>query len=681
MTSVQKACVVCYEELAGSPLCCEAGHGLCGECAGAYVREKISALKTTDLIAAKANVAMATNDARLAEQLAGCIHCPLGGHGCNSPPYDDKTLAVVLSVDDFAELVQAKILLPAARKIQQALQERNELASMLPNARQCGRCCYGPIMLTGCSNLTTHHGERAGMPGGLSGGGDTAPIDNSCPRCGWFRAEAAYWPPWVPNAAGAEDANAAAFEGAWTTDRPRAEREQRVREERERFRREHLAQVEQRLRDRGARRRAMVQEELGQQGEHLRRVRLERERLERDRERIDPESFERSIRRLDELHDRVERRRTELQARQDAEAGHAELRTQVGAEAGPAGRALPHGDGAPPPHFGAPPRAVIGRDPRAEGALPHDLGELVRDDDRLREARHRLREARERLDAMRDAERHHGGEFRPLRWRGDGGQFSFPDWHDDLGPLEAPPPPLGHEPLPPPPLPPPLLPLGHALLAPPPPPLPPLPAFYDDLPRLWPRTPLHRFRPAAQAQVVPEASPPVSAPPPAIRRHPAAPSAGPLPLRGAVRVADDATPSVQRAAEAAADAVATSLPIEGLEAELVGVSTAVRGHAAQDATQDAAQDAAQGAGQGAGPAGAGVSVTHCAKREQKQRALALFARLTGLCAASEATAMYLADADGDVESAVRAAVQGATGWGASVGVTPAAKAEELGECV
>ena len=43
--------------------------------------------------------------------------------------------------------------------------------------------------------------------------------------------------------------------------------------------------------------------------------------------------------------------------------------------------------------------------------------------------------------------------------------------------------------------------------------------------------------------------------------------------------------------------------------------------------------------------------------------------------------MYLADADGDVESAVRAAVQGATGWGASVGVTPAAKAEELGECV
>ena len=48
-------------------------------------------------------------------------------------------MANTLSAEAFAEYVDAKTLLPTARRTRDALQERNELAHMLPNARQCGR--------------------------------------------------------------------------------------------------------------------------------------------------------------------------------------------------------------------------------------------------------------------------------------------------------------------------------------------------------------------------------------------------------------------------------------------------------------------------------------------------------------------------------------------------------------
>ena len=61
------------------------------------------------------------------------------------------------------------------------------LREALPNARQCGRCAYGPIDHFACADLRTHHDER------LAGG---AKVSNACPECGWFAPHIDAWPRW-----------------------------------------------------------------------------------------------------------------------------------------------------------------------------------------------------------------------------------------------------------------------------------------------------------------------------------------------------------------------------------------------------------------------------------------------------------------------------------------------------
>ena len=71
--------------------------------------------------------------------------------------------------------------------LRQVIQKRQELTSLHPGARQCGRCGCGPVTLGGCDDLTTHHGQVirrfdiTGLP--PDGQADQPPVDNSCPRC------------------------------------------------------------------------------------------------------------------------------------------------------------------------------------------------------------------------------------------------------------------------------------------------------------------------------------------------------------------------------------------------------------------------------------------------------------------------------------------------------------------
>merc|ERR1712048_8747 len=63
---------------------------------------------------------------------------------------------------------------------------REALHRHLPNARQCGRCNFGPVDHKACANLRSHHGQCVG----------STHIDNSCPKCHWFSDDIKDWPEW-----------------------------------------------------------------------------------------------------------------------------------------------------------------------------------------------------------------------------------------------------------------------------------------------------------------------------------------------------------------------------------------------------------------------------------------------------------------------------------------------------
>jgi hypothetical protein len=119
---------------------------------------------------------------------------------------------IALNVSDltFAEYSEGRALLPIALKVDQVVQEGSELALLMPNARMCARCHYGPVELTAgsCNDLKMHHGEvRA--PG-------RAPVSNACPNCGWFADTITAWPRWVRQTA-AEEATWATVHSAQDT--------------------------------------------------------------------------------------------------------------------------------------------------------------------------------------------------------------------------------------------------------------------------------------------------------------------------------------------------------------------------------------------------------------------------------------------------------------------------------
>ena len=167
---------------------------------------KAAALAKTNLLAAQFDAAESTGDAAKAAALAGACHCPFFGHGCEAPAFDDKAVASHTTAEVFAKYLEAKTLLPAARRVQQVLQKRQELRLLVPNARQCGRCSYGPVVPEACSNLASHHGELRR--------GQAVPVDNSCPRCGWFVEDSSQWPTWEPSGLAADDPLDAAFNAA-----------------------------------------------------------------------------------------------------------------------------------------------------------------------------------------------------------------------------------------------------------------------------------------------------------------------------------------------------------------------------------------------------------------------------------------------------------------------------------
>jgi len=149
-----------------------------------------------------------TDDRRLEVHRArgGRLRCPSHACGCNAE-YTDGPLARALPDALFSQYrmaqdaaVEQRIWQEAQSRIQAEVQRRvnqrrndedpaqlaEGLRRMLPNARQCGKCGYGPVDHFACDNLRSHHGENRG----------TARVNNGCPRCGWFANNINAWPKW-----------------------------------------------------------------------------------------------------------------------------------------------------------------------------------------------------------------------------------------------------------------------------------------------------------------------------------------------------------------------------------------------------------------------------------------------------------------------------------------------------
>jgi hypothetical protein len=140
--------------------------------------------------------------------------CPFAITGeCSSAPFADVDVARHVPPATFALYIWSRQRLTALRIWSRAQEEvRREVARMardradqqlevessailarglraqFPDARQCGRCGFGPITHYACADLRTHHGERWGEAG--------ASINNSCPLCGWFQQTIELWPRW-----------------------------------------------------------------------------------------------------------------------------------------------------------------------------------------------------------------------------------------------------------------------------------------------------------------------------------------------------------------------------------------------------------------------------------------------------------------------------------------------------
>jgi hypothetical protein len=209
-------CVVCLESH-DVLIQCDEGHPICRVCLETHILTNVEKLRKTDYLPAKAETAQISDDGATLAFLRGACSCPLRGHGCGAAPFGDRLIALNVSDRAFAEYSEGKALLPIARKVDQVVQEGSELALLMPNARMCARCHYGPVELAAgsCNDLTMHHGEvRA--PG-------RAPVSNACPNCGWFAETIHAWPRWVRQTT-AEEATWATVHAAQGTSLQRGRR-------------------------------------------------------------------------------------------------------------------------------------------------------------------------------------------------------------------------------------------------------------------------------------------------------------------------------------------------------------------------------------------------------------------------------------------------------------------------
>ena len=220
------SCIVCLESLKPAAVC-SSGHAMCITCFEQYVSDVSSAASEKEITALSAEE----------RRDFGRVQCPCRGiaGGCTSQPFSDAAVvkALLLATSATAPAVvekylEMKTLIRVTESTEKAFAEAQEalqvelanlktgapdakgpesagnhllsrqLKKLMPNARQCKMCSYGPMDFRACSDLSAHHNQlvRSVAVGGDANNVREIRLDNACPRCGWFAKERKQWPRW-----------------------------------------------------------------------------------------------------------------------------------------------------------------------------------------------------------------------------------------------------------------------------------------------------------------------------------------------------------------------------------------------------------------------------------------------------------------------------------------------------
>ena len=198
-------CVICKNNTDMEGIRCNENHFHCKDCFQTFVNFNSNSLATGEI-----NNQNGTN---------GEIYCTMrteanGENCCKACQFSSYQIAQCVDSETFSKYLEAIIYvsnnklekelltkhskdilelktksnsLEIERKNRQILQE--QLQKEFPDALQCRRCGFGPIISTGCWDLETHHNHTFGY-------GRNTRINNSCPRCGWFTREKKEWQKW-----------------------------------------------------------------------------------------------------------------------------------------------------------------------------------------------------------------------------------------------------------------------------------------------------------------------------------------------------------------------------------------------------------------------------------------------------------------------------------------------------
>ena len=193
---------MCLEDAAGpdGARCSgEPSHYVCSECLEGHVRRELQKLRED-------SAAVAGHSAQLGRIRCVCYGAAPGRPGC-AAVYPGAALARVLPAAAFEAYHAARcdlvehLHLKAVRSLFDrqitALQRRvaetdPELLAaavrrLMPCAKQCPKCGFGPVDHWGCPDLGAHHGRS------VSGG---VYISNACPRCHWWTSLIEDWDDW-----------------------------------------------------------------------------------------------------------------------------------------------------------------------------------------------------------------------------------------------------------------------------------------------------------------------------------------------------------------------------------------------------------------------------------------------------------------------------------------------------
>jgi hypothetical protein len=181
-------CVICFEETEVGTSSQNCAHFVCATCLDSYVKSELDAAEESDR--------------RLKEVRddGGNLRCPCRTDGC-SGFFSDGDLGLMLPQGTIQRYSNAKRDHEEHRRWQEEHSHetdpevlREGLLRDMPNAKQCGRCGFGPIEHYACADLASHHNQWV-----QNWVGSYNQIKNECPRCGWWARSSSDWPAWDGN--------------------------------------------------------------------------------------------------------------------------------------------------------------------------------------------------------------------------------------------------------------------------------------------------------------------------------------------------------------------------------------------------------------------------------------------------------------------------------------------------